>query len=193
MNSICVFCGSKFGVKPSYKSAAVEVGRLLAARKINLVYGGGNVGLMGVVADSTMESGGHVIGVIPRSMADKEVAHRGISQLHIVDSMHQRKAMMSELADGFIALPGGYGTLEELCEIVTWFQLGLHHKPCGILNVDGYFDGLLSQFDVGVSEGFIRPQHRELILSGDDPTRLIDQLLTVHPPIMDKWINRSET
>ncbi len=193
IDALCVFCGSSLGNKPNYESAAIELGQLLAGRGIRLVYGGGNVGLMGVIADAAMASGGEVIGVIPKGLADREVAHEQISQLHIVDSMHDRKAMMARLADGFIALPGGYGTLEEFCEIVTWYQLGLHRKPCGILNIDGYFDGILSQFDHGVTEKFVLPEHRKIVLSATDSVSLLDQMADFRPLMMEKWIENEET
>lgn len=193
LESICVFCGSCWGAKPAYAEAAREMGRRLAGRGITLVYGGGDVGLMGAAADAAMAAGGRVIGVIPQSLADKELAHHGITQLHVVASMHERKALMAELADAFVALPGGYGTLEEFCEIVTWCQLGFHQKPCGILNVERYFDPLLKQFDRGVAEEFIRPEHREIILSATEPQELLDRLASFHPPSLEKWIGKSDT
>ena len=151
---ICVFCGSNPGVNPAYKNAAAGLGRLLAERKIELVYGGGNIGLMGVLADAALEASGRVIGVIPESLMAKEVGHQGLTELRVVGSMHERKALMADLAEGFIALPGGYGTFEEFCEVVTWSQLGLHAKPCGVLNVEKYYDPLLALFDHAVKEGF---------------------------------------
>ena len=188
MKAVCVFCGSSSGAKPAYQVVAQELGAHIANRELTLVYGGGDVGLMGTVADAAMKAGGRVIGVIPKSLADKEVAHRGISELHVVDSMHQRKAMMANLADAFIAMPGGFGTLEEFCEIVTWSQLGFHQKPCGILNVEGYFDALLQQFDRGVDDSFIRSEHREIVVSATDPDRLLDQLAATQVRTLDKWI-----
>ena len=188
LNSVCVFCGSSWGANPAYEQAARRVGRLLAERSLTLVYGGGNVGLMGAVADAAMEAGGKVVGVIPKSLADREVAHHGVTTLHIVASMHERKARMAELSDAFIALPGGYGTLDEFCEIVTWCQLGFHRKPCGILNVDGYFDALLKQFDLGVTQEFIRPEHREIVLSAVEPVELLEQLSTHRLATLDKWM-----
>src|ERR1019366_6230261 len=153
---ICVFCGSSPGQRDSYAAAAVDLARSLVAKDIGIVYGGGRRGLMGAVADAAMEAGGEVIGIMPRAMVDKEYAHRGISDLRIVNSMHERKALMSELSDAFIALPGGYGTFEEFCEVLTWSQLGLHGKACGILNVEGYFDHLLTFFDHAVTEGSLK-------------------------------------
>ena len=176
IQSICVFCGSSLGQRAAYRTAAREMGQLMAKRGLTLVYGGGNIGLMGVIADAVMKTGGAVIGVIPKSLQDRELAHQGITKLHIVESMHDRKAFMAELADAFVALPGGYGTLEELCEIVTWSQLGFHRKPCGMLNVDGYYDGLIRQFEHGVGERFIREEHRQLVVSSDDPVDLLDRI-----------------
>ena len=181
LNSVCVFCGSTFGARDAFKEAARQIGRLLAQRAMTLVYGGGDVGLMGVVADAAMEHGGIVIGVIPKSLVDKELAHHGITKLYVVDSMHERKAKMAELSDAFIALPGGFGTFEEFCEIVTWSQLGFHQKPCGILNVKGYFEPLLSLFDRGVTEQFIRPEHREIVISAESPDELLEQLTRYSP------------
>jgi len=186
LKSVCVFCGSSFGARPAYKAAARRIGELLGQRKVTLVYGGGNVGLMGVVADAVMNAGGAVIGVIPQSLADKEVAHYEITKLFVVDSMHERKAKMAELSDAFVALPGGFGTFEEFCEIVTWSQLGFHQKPCGILNVDGYFDALLSQFDHGVTEEFVRQEHREIVISSDSPSELLDRLARYSPCAVEK-------
>jgi uncharacterized protein (TIGR00730 family) len=169
------------------------MGKLLAGRGIQVVYGGGHVGLMGVVADAALESGGNVVGVIPRALADRELAHGEVTKMHVVDSMHDRKAMMADLSDGFVALPGGYGTFEELCEIITWSQLGIHQKPCGVLNVNGYYDPLLTQFDAAVEEGFMPAEHRRLVLSDDDPESLLDQLSGAEPPPVEKWIDSSET
>jgi uncharacterized protein (TIGR00730 family) len=174
---LCVFCGSKNGTRPENTAAAQTVGRLLAARGVGLVYGGGHVGLMGVVADAALTAGGQVHGVIPRSMVESELAHLQLTQLDIVETMHQRKARMAELSSGFLALPGGYGTLEELFEIVTWAQLRLHAKPVGLLNVAGYFDGLVNWIDHAIAEGFIAAKHRALIKHGDDAAALIEQLL----------------
>jgi len=184
---ICVFCGSSSGIRPSYAAAAALLARSLVARKIPIVYGGGKVGLMGALADAALEAGGEVIGVIPRSLVDKEVAHGRLPDLRIVGSMHERKAQMAELSDAFIALPGGYGTFEEFCEILTWTQLGLQRKPCGILNVEGYYDRLLGLFDHAVAEGFLKPVHRGMVVSDTDPESLIERLLAYHAPVADKW------
>src|SRR5215471_20948929 len=162
---ICVFCGSNLGFDAVYRDAATTLGGLLVDRGIGLVYGGGNIGLMGVLADTMLAHGGNVIGVIPESLLAKEVGHQGVTELRIVKSMHERKALMADLSDGFIALPGGYGTFEEFCEVVTWSQLGLHAKPCGVLNVAGYYDSLLGLFDHSVREGFLRNDNRGLVLA----------------------------
>ena len=169
------------------------MGAILADRGIGLVYGGGNVGLMGVIADAVMARRGHVIGVIPQSLADREVAHTGITELRVVDSMHTRKAMMAELADAFIAMPGGVGTFEEFFEAVTWTQLGLHRKPCGLFNVGGFYTPLAAFIDQAVTEGFIKPVHRAAIVVDSDPDRLLDTLATIELPSVPKWIDRSET
>ena len=169
------------------------MGKLLASRGIGLVYGGGNVGLMGVIADAVLAAGGDVIGVIPQSLADREIAHTGITDLRIVDSMHTRKAMMADLSDAFIAMPGGVGTFEEFFEAVTWTQLGLHRKPCGLLNVGGFYSPLEAFIDQAVAEGFIRPIHRAAIVVDSDPVRLLDRLRTIELPDVPKWIRREET
>jgi uncharacterized protein (TIGR00730 family) len=174
---ICVFCGSSAGVRAAYRQAAQTVGRLLARRGIELVYGGGHVGLMGFVADACLSEGGRVIGVIPQALADKEVAHTGLTELRVVRSMHERKAVMAELSDAFLVLPGGYGTWEEFFEVLTWSQLGIHRKPCAVLNVSGYYDPLLAMADRATAEGFVRQVHREALLSGTDPERLLDSLI----------------
>jgi uncharacterized protein (TIGR00730 family) len=166
---------------------------LLADRGIGLVYGGGRVGLMGAVADSVLANGGDVIGIIPATLARKEVAHQSLADLRIVNSMHERKAQMADLSDGFMALPGGFGTLEELFEVVTWAQIGIHGKPCGLLNVSGYFDPMLSFLDHMLEERFVRPEHRSLILTDTDPARLLDRMSQFHTPILDKWMDRDQT
>jgi uncharacterized protein (TIGR00730 family) len=193
MKRICVFCGSSIGNRVDYSEAAVTLGGLLARRKIGLVYGGGNVGLMGVIADAVLQAGGEVIGVIPHALAEREIEHQGLTQLHVVDSMHTRKAMMADLADAFIAMPGGVGTFEELFEAVTWTQLGLHRKPCGLLNVAGFYAPLAAFIDQAVSEGFIKPVHRASIVVDDNAERLLDTLATVKLPDVPKWIRREET
>ncbi|SRR5579862_2414503 len=172
----CVFCGSHPGARPSYTAAAGVLARCLVANGIGIVYGGGGVGLMGALADAALAEGGEVIGVIPQSLVDRELAHRLLTDLHIVGTMHERKAMMADLADAFIAMPGGYGTLDEFCEILTWTQLGLVQKPCGVLNVDGYFDRLLDHFDYSVAEEFVRPEHRAMIITDDNAESLIARM-----------------
>jgi uncharacterized protein (TIGR00730 family) len=173
---ICIFCGSKHGTNPLYAETAAHVGRVLAQRGIGLVYGGGHVGLMGVVADAVLKNGGEVVGVIPRSMVDDELAHGGLTELHVVSTMHERTALMASKADAFLALPGGFGTAEEFFEIVTWRQLKLHHKPVGLLNVAGYFDPLIAWIDRGCADGFIKPQHRELVHVGADVEGMVTRL-----------------
>ncbi len=192
MNSICVYCGSSSGRKEEYRLAAESLGSELARRGITLVYGGGNVGLMGVVADAALAAGGKVIGVIPRALLEKELGHDGLTELRVVGSMHERKAQMAELADGFIALPGGFGTLEEFSEIATWTQLGFHRKPLGLLNVGGFYDGFLAFLDHAEVEGFIRPQHRSIVLSSTASGELIDRLTSFHLPYLHKWIDRDQ-
>src|SRR5580698_633582 len=176
LKRICVFCGSSSGRNEVYLRSAQEVGRLLSERGIDLVYGGGKVGLMGAVADACLSGGGRVIGVIPQLLADKEVAHQGLTELRVVQTMHERKALMADLADAFVALPGGFGTWDELCEVVTWSQIGIQRKASAILNVNGYYDPLLAMADLAVAEGFVRDTHRELLLNDTDPARLLDRL-----------------
>lgn len=194
-NSICIFCGSSLGSREIYAAAAVSLAKHLVAANITIVYGGSKVGLMGVLADTALAAGGKIIGVIPRVLVAKEVAHRGLADLRIVESMHQRKALMSELSDAFIfiAMPGGYGTFEEFCEVLTWTQLGLQAKPCGLLNVNGYYDDLLRLFDHAVAEKFLKPEHRQLVFSGSDPEILIQNLLASHIRPASKWINPTQT
>ncbi len=191
LTRVCVFCGSSNGARPSYRHAAAELGGLLAAAGIGVVYGGGNIGLMGALADACLAKAGDVIGVIPEHLVRKELAHRGVD-LRIVHSMHERKALMADLSDAFVALPGGYGTLEEFCEVLTWSQLGLHAKPCGLLNVEGYYDGLLGLVDHAVAEGFVRPESRDLVLVDVDAGRLIERLSSWQAPRLEKWIGRDE-
>jgi uncharacterized protein (TIGR00730 family) len=193
MKSICVYCGSSTGSSPTLAAAARELGQVLAASNLELIYGGGRVGLMGVLADAVLEAGGRVQGVIPQSLADREVAHAGLTQLHIVDTMHQRKAMMAELSDGFIALPGGLGTFEELFEIWTWAQLGMHAKPIGLLNVASYFDLLLQFLDHATSQELLKPVHRNLLLVSNRPDALLSQMQTAAPVNTPKWIDASQT
>ena len=187
MKRICVDCGSSPGIDPAYSEAARRLGRALAERKYELVYGGAHVGLMGDVADAALKAGGIVIGVIPKSFANK-VSHQGLTELHVVDSMHERKAMMFDLSDGFIALPGGFGTLEEIAEVLTWAQLGLHKKPCGLLNVCGYFDLLLAFLDQAVCQGFIRREHRDMLLVSNDAGELLDGFTSYQAPNVEKWV-----
>jgi uncharacterized protein (TIGR00730 family) len=193
MKRVCVFCGSSPGASVQYGAVTKRLGGILARRGLALVYGGGNVGLMGMLADAVLKDGGHVIGVIPQSLVDREVAHAGLPDLRIVASMHERKALMADLADGFIALPGGIGTLEEFCEILTWAQLGLHQKPCGLVNVAGYFDHLMAFLDHSVGERFLRPEHRGMVLVEADPEKLIDRFAAYLPPQLEKWIDRSSS
>jgi uncharacterized protein (TIGR00730 family) len=192
-NRICVFCGSNSGSRSAYTKAAVDLGRWLAQEKLSLVYGGGRVGLMGSIADAVLEEGGEVIGVIPESLVRREVAHTGLTDLRVVQTMHERKALMAELSDAFIALPGGFGTLDEFCEILTWAQLGLHKKPCGLMNVEGYFDPLLVLFDRAVDDGFLYPKHRSMLITADDPERLLEEMVKYRAPEVEKWLARTDT
>jgi uncharacterized protein (TIGR00730 family) len=190
---ICVFCGSSPGARPSYAENAKSLARHLAANRITVVYGGGNVGLMGTLADATLEAGGEIIGVIPQALLNRELSHTRIPDLRVVGSMHERKAMMAELSDAFIAMPGGFGTFEEFCEVLTWTQLGLHRKPCGLLNVEGYYDPMLSLFDHAVAEQFVKPAHRQMVISESSPELLVDRLLKYELPVVSKWIGRQQT
>jgi uncharacterized protein (TIGR00730 family) len=182
VNTICVFCGSRDGVNPAYVAAARQTGSAIARRGWKLVYGGGRVGLMGALADAALGEGGEVIGVMPRALLRREVAHPGITRLHLVTSMHRRKALMSSLSDGFLTLPGGFGTLEEFFETLTWAQLGLHVKPCALLDTAGFWDRLLAMIDTQITEGFVPAQHRELILTGDAAEALLDRMAASFPP-----------
>ena len=193
MKRICVFARSNFGYRPIYRKIAEELGRSLAERRLGLVYGGARVGLMGILANTVLGSQGHVTGVIPAALVEKEVAHEGLTDLRVVGSMHERKALMAELADGFIAVPGGWGTVEELFEILTWGQLGLHQKPCGLLNVGGYFDSLLSFVEHSVEEGFLRREHASMISVSTSPGTLLDMLTAYQPPLVEKWIDKAST
>jgi uncharacterized protein (TIGR00730 family) len=185
---ICVFAGSSAGNVDVYRTAAIALAEALSARGIELVYGGGCVGLMGVLADAMLARGGRVIGVIPQALVAREVGHHGVSELRIVESMHERKATMAELSDGFIALPGGFGTLEEMFEVLTWGQLGLHERPCGLLNVAGYFDGLLGFLDHARGQGFVNSSHRAMLLVDADPGRLLARFAGYRAPAVDKWL-----
>ncbi len=193
MRSVCVFCGSMTGTEPAYDEAARALGRALAAEGITLVYGGGRVGLMGVVAEAALEAGGEVVGVIPRALLEREIAHTGLPDLRVVGSMHERKALMSELSEGFIALPGGTGTLEEFFEVLTWAQLGEHRKPCGLLHAGRYYDPLLAVFDHMVSQGFLSEELRDMVLVKTGPEALLEALAGYQPPRVVKWIDRAET
>jgi uncharacterized protein (TIGR00730 family) len=192
LTRVCVFCGSSTGNRPEYRDAAERLARELTRRHIGLVFGGGCVGLMGVIADTVLAAGGHVIGVIPHALVAREVAHKSLPDLRIVNSMHERKAMMAELSDAFIALPGGFGTFEEFCEVVTWTQLGLHRKRCGLLNVLGFYDPLLGLFDRAVADGFVKPSNRDLVIADDDPAALLNRLETPLDASEPKWIRSSE-
>ena len=190
LQKICVFCGSSPGAQPEYRDVARQLGNILAARNLGLVYGGSDVGIMGVVANAVLDQGGEAIGVIPARLADKGVAHPQLSQLHVVATMHERKALMADLSDAFIALPGGIGTIEEFFEAVTWSQLGFHRKPCGLLNVCGYYDHLIAFLDHMVAQHFLKPIHRATVLVNTSPDALLEQLLTYEVPQIDKWIGR---
>ena len=192
MRAVCVFCGSSTGEDPAYAEAARDLGRLIAGNGLTLVYGGGHVGLMGVVADAALDAGGEVIGVMPKALVDREISHTRLTKLHVVHSMHERKAKMSELSDAFVALPGGNGTLEEFFEVLTWAQLGEHGKPCGLLNVAGYYDPLFLVFDRMVEKAFLREAHRELVLVEEDPGALLERFEGYEPPKTVKWIGESE-
>jgi uncharacterized protein (TIGR00730 family) len=193
MKRVCVFAGSSSGRNPLYAKAAQELGAVLASRHIGLVYGGARVGLMGAMADAVLAGGGEVVGVIPSSLVEKEVAHTGLTDLRVVRSMHERKALMAEMADAFVALPGGWGTLDEMFEILTWAQLRLHNKPCGLLNVQGYFDRLLSFLDHTMEQGFVRREYRALLPVADSPTALLDALVVQTSPMVEKWIDIAST
>jgi uncharacterized protein (TIGR00730 family) len=188
LKRVCVFAGSSAGLNPEYRHGAAALGQALAARGIGLVYGGAKVGLMGVVADAVLAAGKDVIGVIPSALVSKEVAHGGLTELRIVTSMHERKALMADLSDGFIALPGGWGTLDEMFEALTWAQLGIHHKPCGFLNVRGYFDRLLAFMNSMMAEGFVRRENAELVLTADSAAALLDQMAVYQSRTVSKWI-----
>jgi uncharacterized protein (TIGR00730 family) len=190
---ICVFCGASPGARPEYAEATVELARLLVAERIGVVYGGGGVGLMGVLADAVLAEGGEITGVIPRALVDREIAHRDVD-LRVVGSMHERKALMAELSDAFVALPGGIGTLEELFEVYTWAQLGLHRKPCAILNTEGYFDGITAFLSHAVEERFLRVEHLEVLMVESEPGALVEALRSFEPDsLLPKWIDREET
>ena len=193
MRRVCVFCGSSLGSNPAYADAARRLGEAVARRRLGLVYGGGSVGLMGVVADAALAAGGEVVGVIPGALERRELAHRGLTRLHVVGSMHERKARMAELSDAFVALPGGLGTLEELAEVLTWAQLGLHRKLCALLDAGGYWRPLTAFLDHAVAERFVRPEHRAMLLVEEDPEALLDRLSRFRPPAVQRWIDEEST
>jgi uncharacterized protein (TIGR00730 family) len=193
MKRVCVYCGSSSGARRSYADAAQDLGKALVRRGLGLVYGGSNVGLMATLADTVLAEGGEVTGVIPEPLVSKEVAHAGLTDLRVVRSMHERKALMAELADGFIAMPGGFGTLEEFSEIVTWIQLGLHRKPCGLLNVEGYYDGLLAFLNHAAAEGFIHGDYRTVVLTDAEADGLLEKIQRAVVPALPKWIDKDET
>ncbi len=191
MKKICVYCGSNPGRDPIYIEGACALVREIAARNIGLVYGGASIGIMGAIADTVLHEGGEVVGVIPQSLVDKEIAHHGLTELKVVGSMHERKALMAELSDGFIALPGGLVTLEEIIEVLTWAQLGFHTKPCGLLNIHGYYEGLSSFLNPAVHEQFIKKEHHSMLIIENNPQRLLDQLWAYKSPLqMNKWVQR---
>ena len=191
---VCVFCGASPGARPAYRETTEELARVLVAERIGVVYGGGGVGLMGALADAVLAEGGEVTGIIPRALVDREIAHRDVADMRVVGSMHERKALMAELADALIALPGGLGTLEELFEVYTWAQLGLHRKPCGLLNVEGYYDGIAGFLSHAVEERFVREEHREMLIVEAEPQALIERLREYEPDsALPKWIDREET
>ena len=193
MRRVCVFCGSNAGANPAYAAGARQLGEELTRAGVGLVYGGSNVGIMQVVADTVLAGGGEVIGVIPRGLVERERAHRGLTELRVVETIHERKAQMNELSDGFIALPGGLGTLEEFFEAWSWGQLGVHAKPCGLLNVAGYYDRLLGFLDHAMAEQFLRPDHRAMVLVDADPARLLERFAAYAPPTVPKWVTPDKT
>jgi uncharacterized protein (TIGR00730 family) len=192
LRRVCVFCGSSTGHRSEYADAAMRLGREMVRRGIGLVFGGGAVGLMGVIADAVLAAGGHAIGVIPHALVARELAHRALPDLRVVNSMHERKATMAALADAFIAMPGGFGTFEEFCEVVTWTQLGVHRKSCGLLNVGGFYDPLIAQFDRGVAEGFVKVANRRIVVARADPGALLDALGTAPAPPEAAWVGGPE-
>lgn len=193
LKSLCVYCGSSSGRMDAYAAAARALAQAMVERGIRLVYGGASVGIMGVVADEVLRLGGKAVGVIPEALMRKELAHAGLTQLHVTPSMHARKTLMAELADAFVALPGGIGTMEEMFEIWTWGQLGLHRKPCGLLNVAGYYDALIAFLDHAAGEQFVRPDQRRMLVVESAPAVLLDRLATYTPPELSKWVGLGET
>ena len=193
INSICIYCGSSPGRLDAYASAAFSLAESLVSRNIRLVYGGASIGIMGMLADQVLKLGGQAIGVIPKALAHKEVAHNHLTELHVTQSMHERKMLMAELSDGFIALPGGIGTLEELFEIWTWAQLGFHHKPCGLLNVEGYYDSLIKFLDHVLAENFVKKHHHAMLIVETNPDALLDCYVNYQPPAVKHWVGKDET
>jgi hypothetical protein len=193
MKAVCVYCGASPGRLDVYAEAACALGQALVARDLGLVYGGASIGLMGLVADTVLQLGGRAVGVIPQALARKEVVHRHLTELHVTQSMHERKTMMAELSDGFIAMPGGIGTFEEIFEIWTWAQLGIHAKPCGLLNVAGYFDALTRFLDHATAEAFLKPPHRALLIVEQQPQALLDRFASYQPPSIRKWLEPDES
>lgn len=189
---VCVFCGSSSGLRPIYAQTAAQLGHQLAKSHVTLVFGGGCVGLMGILADSVLAAGGQAVGVIPKALVEKEIAHKALTKLHVVASMHERKALMADLADAFVLLPGGYGSWEEFLEVATWLQLGIHQKPCAILSVAGYYDALLSLSTHALAEGFLRPAHKDMLIVEADPVRLLARLANATVPVEPKWVTRQE-
>lgn len=192
MKRVCVFCGSSPGARPEYVQAATELGQALVSRNLGLVYGGAGVGMMGKLADVVLQEGGEVIGVIPQSLVEKGVAHTRLSDLRIVASMHERKELMVDLADGFVALPGGLGTLEEFLEVLTWAQLGIHQKPCGLLSVCQYYEKLIEFLDHAVLQRFVKSEHRSMLLVEENPKELLERLAQYRPVVVDKWMDRDK-
>ena len=192
-SALCVFCGSNVGADPAYAENARRLGHLLADRGITVVYGGGRVGLMGALADAALTAGGSVVGVIPEALRRREVAHEKLTELHVVQTMHERKQLMADRSDGFIAMPGGFGTFEEFCEVLTWSQLGMHAKPCGLLNVKGYYAGLLALFDHALAEQLLYPRNRAMVIAESDPKALLDAMGQYHAPAVEKWLTPETT
>lgn len=193
LSALCVFCGSNSGADPAYAENARRMGQILAGRGMTVVYGGGRVGLMGALADAALEAGGRVVGVIPEALKRREVAHQGLTELHVVQTMHERKQLMADLSDGFVAMPGGFGTFEEFCEVLTWSQLGLHAKPCGLLNVKGYYAGLLTLFDHALAEQLLHPHNRAMVIAEAEPRPLLDAMAQYRAPAVEKWLTPETT
>jgi uncharacterized protein (TIGR00730 family) len=193
LSAVCVFCGSNPGADPVYEQTARRMGELLASRAITVVYGGGRVGLMGAIAEAALGAGGKVIGVIPQALKRRELASEELTELHVVKTMHERKQLMADLSDGFVAMPGGFGTFEEFCEIVTWAQLGMHAKPCALLNVKGYYEHLLAMFDHAAAEQLLHPRNRAMVIAESDPERLLDAMAQYQAPAVEQWLTSETT